>query len=265
MKVILTWILILGVLLVVAFLSSWNLVLLSVIIGAIVGFIPAFILKTLADTRKWNIENIEKIYAPLKSEIDDLTIYFSEVRKGDYTGDIFGYGKNRSKLLSMDAWLQVIENNFYYRLRLDDEGLAGELVSFYSLLSTYIQNRTEFTKTVLDPIFLSINKDLSELNTQEKLRKIRIAVTNIVLDARLPARKIMLGYYRFTKLPFDYKKVKQEANIPEKSFRDFVTRVLESIKGKHYNLLLKQRGYLLRDVAKIQAKLKKKLEKVRPI
>ena len=264
-KVILSWIAILVVLLFVAFLSSWNLVLLSVIVGAIVGFLPAFILRTLADMRKWNIENIEKIYAPLKSEIDDLKIYFSETKKGDYSGDIFGYGKDRTALLSMEAWFQVREDNLYYRLRLDDKGLAGELVTFYMLLSTYIRNRSEFIETVLDPIFLSINKNLSDPSTRKKLRKIQIEVANIVLDARSPSKDIMLGYYQYTKLPSDYKKVAQEAKIPEKSLGDFVIKVLESIKGEHYNLLLEQRGYLLRDVVKIKDKLKKKLEKAQPI
>lgn len=264
MKIILLWTAILAFLFCVAFLSSWNLVLLSLIAGAVLGFLPTFILTTLQEIRKWNLENIEKIYAPLKREIDDLRIYFSDVKKGDYSGELFDYAEHRSKLLSMNEWFQIRENNLIYRIMLDDEKLLRELSGFYLPLSTYIRKRADFLETTINPIFLEINKDLSEVDIQEKLKKIKIAVTNIVLDGRIPSRDIMLGFYGFTELFSDYEKVCEAANIQEKSFKEFVVRVLKTVKGDNYNLLLEQRSYLLRDAAKIQKELKKKLKKALP-
>jgi hypothetical protein len=264
MKVFFIWLAVLGILAVAAFLTSWNIVLLSVIIGATVGFLPSFILGTFAEMRKWNLENIEKIYAPLKKEIDDLTLYFTDVKKGEYTKDVFDYGEDRSKLLSMDEWLRIHQDNLVYRMHLDDKNLSDELGALYFPLSYYIRNRIDFLETILNPIFRNIDKKLTKPD-REKLRKIQVETTNIVLDARLPSRDVILGFYRYTKLPLDYTEISEKAGMQEKSFGDFILRVFETMKGERYDLLLEQRKYLLRDAAKVKVKLDRKIERALPI
>lgn len=266
-KVFLIWAAILCGLAVAAYLTSWNIALVGVIIGAAVGFLPSYFLGAFAEMRKWNMENIEKIYAPLKREIDNLTIYFTDVKKEEYTHDVFDYGEDRGKLLSMDEWLRVHQDNLVYRLSLDDKKLLKELSDLYSPLSYYIRNRTSFLNTVLIPIFHNIEEKLTKLDQEKlrgKLRKIQIETTNIVLDARVPSRDVALGFYGFTELPFDCAEICEKARMQEKSMEDFILMVFEAVKGKHYDLLLEQRRYLLKDAAKVKVRLDKKIEKALP-
>jgi hypothetical protein len=262
-KVFLIWLSILCALAVAAFLTSWNIVLISVITGAAVGFLPSYFLGAFAEMRKWNMENIEKIYAPLKKEIDNLAIYFTDVKKEEYAQDVFDYGEDRSKLLSMDEWLRIHKDNLVYRLSLDDRELLKELSDLYFALSYYIRNRTNFLDTTLTPIFRNIEKRLTKTDG-ERLRKIQVEITSMILDARLPSRDVALGFYRFTELPVDCAEICKKARMQEKSLEDFISMVFEIVKGEHYDLLLEQRRYLLKDAAKVKLRLDRKIEKALP-
>jgi hypothetical protein len=264
-KIFLAWMTILGISILLAFLSSWNIILLSVIVGAIISFLPAFLLGKLAEVRKWNIENIEKIYAPLKREIDDLALYFSPHGRQEYGKILLAdYGEDRSKLLSMDVWLKITQSDFAYRLSLDDEKLTSKLASFYFILSFYMKSRTALIKTILDPLFLSIRQKVVQPHIPEKLERVRNEVINVVLDTLPPSKEITSGWYQYTNLPQDYEELRKEAKIHEKSFHEFLIKVSELIKGDDYDILVEQRTSLYRDSLKIQAKIYQKLGKALP-
>jgi hypothetical protein len=253
----------------VAFYTNWDRSFVGLTVGIIIGFLPAFILKVLSDLRTWNIENIEKIYAPLMSEIDNLFTYFSGDKKLDHAEELFDYGEIRANLLSADKWEQIKKENLFFRLYLDDKVLANELSDFYFTLSFYINNREEFLHSTLDPIFDRFADRIPSIGAtgRDMLSKIKTVIRNLVLDAREPTSKpITLGFYaQFTTLFSDYDQVRVQVGIPEKTFDAFLTKIIEEIKDKKYDLLLEQRKSLLRDVHKIKSKLQKKLERARPI
>jgi len=248
--------------------TNWDRTLIGLTIGIIIGFLPSFILKVLSDLRSWNIENIEKIYAPLMSEIEDLFIHFSGAKEMD-ANTLFDYGEIRANQLSMSKWEQIRRNNLFYRVYLEDKALANELVGFYLLLSFYTKNRIEFFHSILDPIFDEISNRIpsEQAIINDLLRKIKTAVRNIVLDAREPnGRAIALGFYaKVTTLLSDFEQVKIEVDIPEKTFDAFLSRIMKKIKGAKYDLLLEQRKNLFRGVNKIRSMLQKKLQQALPI
>lgn len=248
--------------------TNWDRTLIGLTIGILIGFLPSFILKVLSDLREWNIENIEKVYAPLMSEVDDLFTYFLGAKEADaYT--LFDYGEIRAGLLSNSKWEQIRKDNLFFRVYLDDRTLAEKLLSFYLSLSFYMKNRMEFLHSTLDPIFSKILTQVpnTQTSTMDLLRKIQIATKNIVLDAREPSdRAITLGFYaELTTLFSDYSQVRIAAGIPEKTFDAFLAGILKKIADKKYDLLLEQRKNLLRDVHEVRSMLQKKLQQARPV
>jgi uncharacterized membrane-anchored protein YhcB (DUF1043 family) len=265
-KVVCLWSVFLFILLALAAFANWDQTLIGLTIGIILGFLPSFILTVLANSRSWNVENIEKIYAPLKSEIEDLFIYFSGSREMD-PNTLFDYGEIRSSLLSMSTYEQIKNDNLFYRLRLDDRIIAEKLLRFYLVLSFYMKKRMEFFHLILDPIFDRIcNQPSTNVPANDLLQKINIAVRNLVLDALEPTGKtITLGFYASgTTLFSDYEKVRIQANISEKTFDAFLSRIRKEIKGEDYDLLLGQRWALFRDSVSIRSMLERKLQQALP-
>ena len=265
-KVIGLWITFLSISIVLAAFTNWNQTLVGLTIGIIAGFLPSFVLTVLSNTRSWNVENIEKIYAPLMSEIDGLFVHFSGSKEGD-PKTLFDYGEPRDNQLSMSTWEKIAEENLLYRLRLDDRIFYEELASFYFVLPFYLKNRMKFFHLTLDPVFDKITNQPRDVAANDLLRKIKIAVRNLVLDALEPAgRTITLGFYASgTTLFSDYEKVRIQANISEKTFDAFLSRIGKEIKGEDYELLLEQRWTLFRDLVSIRSMLEKKLKQALPM
>jgi hypothetical protein len=216
--------------------------------------------------RRWNVENIEKIYAPLMSEIEGLFVHFSGSKEVD-PKTLFDYGEPRDNQLSMSAWEKIAKHNLLYRLRLDDRILAQKFYSFYMLLPFYVKNRMKFFQSTLDPVFDKITNQQSDVAANDLLRRIKIAVRNLVLDALEPTGKtITLGFYAScTTLFSDYEKVRIQANISEKTFDAFLSRIGKEIKGEDYELLLEQRWTLFRELVSIRSMLEKKLKQALPM
>lgn len=75
--------------------TNYDRTLIGLTIGIIIGFLRAFVFNVLSDLRSWNVENIEKIYALLMSEINDLSVYFSGAKKLEYGEELFDYREIR--------------------------------------------------------------------------------------------------------------------------------------------------------------------------
>jgi len=246
--------------------TNWDRTLIGLTIGIIVGFLPTLVLKVLSDLRNWNIENIEKIYAPLISEIYDLETHFSGAKEMDaYT--LFDYGEIRASQLSMNKWEQIENENLSYRLYLDDKTLANELSSFYLSLEFYMKNRIEFLHSTLDPILNRITGNIpsTEAAARQLWGKISIAIRNLILD-ETTHEAIALGFYKHaTTLFSDYEQVRILAGIPEETFDVFLVKTIKEVTGDKYGLLLEKRKELFQDIEKIKPRLQKKLEKARPV
>jgi len=167
-KVIGLWIAFLIISLLLAALANWNQTLIGLTIGIIAGFLPSFVLIVLTNMRRWNVENIEKIYAPLMSEIEGLFVHFSGSKEVD-PKTLFDYGEPRDNQLSMSAWEKIAKHNLLYRLRLDDRILAQKLYSFYMLLPFYVKNRMKFFQSTLDPVFNKITNQPSRCCQHSRL------------------------------------------------------------------------------------------------
>ena len=72
--------------------TEWNQTIEGLTIGIVAGFLPSFLLAVLTNVRDWNLENVEKIYAPLMSEIEGLFVYFSGSKQFD-ANTLFDYGE----------------------------------------------------------------------------------------------------------------------------------------------------------------------------
>ena len=265
-KVVGLWGLLLVVSSILAALTEWNQTIVGLTIGIAAGFLPSFLLAVLTNMRDWNLENVEKIYAPLMSEIEGLFVYFSGSKQFD-ANTLFDYGEPTDSQLSSSTWDQLSKDNLLYRLRLDDKVLYNKLLSLYLVLSFYLKNRMEFLHSTLYPAFRRVcNMSEPDISTDIILPKIRTAVRNLVLDALEPTgRTITLGFYAgHTTLFSDYEEVRIRANIPEVSFDAFLLRIGKEIKGDNYDLLIKQRGTLFQQVTIIQSRLAEKLKQVMP-
>ena len=265
-KVVGLWSLLLVISLILAASTEWNQTIVGLTIGIVAGFLPSFLLAVLTNIRDWKLENVEKIYAPLMSEIQGLLAYFAGSKQFD-ANTIFDYGEPTDSQLSSSTWDQLSKDNLLYRLRLDDKALYDELLSLYLVLSFYVKNRMEFLHSTFYPAFSRVCK-MSEpdISTDIILPKLRTAVRNFVLDALEPtAKTITLGFYAgHTALFSDYEKVRSRANIPEASFDAFLLRIGKEIGGDNYNLLIKQRGILFQNVRTIQSRLEEKLKQAMP-
>jgi hypothetical protein len=266
LQIVGSWFAFLIVSIILAGLTNWNELLVGLTVGVIVGFLPSFSLAVLDNSRSWNIENIEKIYAPLIGEITNLQTYLSSVKQLS-PGTLFDYGESRDHLLSMAVWNRIHEDNIAYRLRLDDRKLAEELDDFYFVLPFYIKNRERFISSSLDPVLNKLlrPKDIN-LTVNDLIDRIKGAIRNLVLDAfDTSSGEILLGFYaNFTNLFPDFEQAKIYTDVSGKTFFDFLKRVGEEIKDDGYASLLEQRRNLYKNVLHIRPKIERKLEKARP-
>jgi hypothetical protein len=266
-----TWLFLLILSILLAAFTNWNEIVIGLTIGIIAGFLPSFALAIMGNLREWNIENIEKLYAPLMSEIDDLKLYFSGDK--ELSGaSLFVYGESREHLLSTKNWEKIDGENLKYRLSLDDDNLAKKLSNFYFVLCFYLKNRKDFMESTLDPVlnkFFSKKNPMSEVD--DLLLRLKITIKNFVLDSFDPIKgKIPLGFYtKYTNLNSDFDQAKIYTNISVETFEDLLLEIGKEIgkdvNGSRYTMLLEQRKQLLEDSFEIKFLLKQKLEKARPI
>lgn len=260
------WIVLLFISLMLAATTKWDPTTVGLTVGIVAGFLPSLVLAVLTNIRDWNLENIEKIYAPLMSEIQGLLVYFSGSKEFN-VNTFFDYAEMGDSKLDMSTWDQLHKDNLMYRLRFDDKALYDKLSHFYLILSSYMKNRMDFLHSTFYPAFCRVcNLREPEIDVDIVLPKIRIAVRNFVLDELEPGgREIKLGFYAgHTSLYSDYEQARSRANIPEATFEAFLLRIKREIDGDNYSLLVGQRANLFRDVSAIQSKIDKKLKQALP-
>ena len=234
---------------------------LSLIIGAFLVLLTSLYFQEREEVRKWNVENISKIYAPLQSEFSHFRTYFlpaSRVRPESKHG-ISEYAEERDILLKTDVWGQIKKEHLLYRIKLDDEDLYKSLVDYYSTLRWYKAKRVTLFQGSLLPFFYEIAKQFKGITKEKAFEHVR-KVTKIKILDGFPQHLGALRYTPFVRVYHNFQKL---VNI-SMPYHKFLEEVQNKIDKSTYEILLQHREILAKESRMILQKIEKKLKSASP-